>query len=452
MIWFLTLLLFLIIILHLKKRKVYLLKCRLHFKKARVGKIHFFKHPYGLTFIAGETIKEKIFLDHVLKCINFHAPITYSEIDLPLLKFLDLTLPVYVEDNISLCEAKILNKLKEQFNLVIVSENQKLIKLIKNELKNRENVYFFNKNNISKKLNENLNKININYPSEKLKKDLSPKGFNYIFNEKFSDFCIEKRYENNDVLIEIKHNKCFLSAYDVKITKKSNKKINNLEFNYIFDNLGLNYYLFKRLKNMVIAKNLLTNKSFYFFSTAIENIAYSRVIGLKYSNYPCINAVFPLKNFSFCYGNVKPTKNCFQENLKLLKDLFSIKIETEDKKFNYFFNTYLKQRIVIEGFIGEKVEGDREKIISGFKNKKLSAYQCYVSLRDLFFEEIDGRILFKENAGYKLKCFFDDLEKTIQVERGENPHLKIDDVTYHNARVVSMRAIEKARGDIQIVL
>ena len=243
-----------------------------------------------------------------------------------------------------------------------------------------------------------------------------------------------------------------MSAYEVNIAKKSNKKINNLEFNYIFDDLGLNYYLFKRLKNTIIAKNLLTNSSLYFFSTAIEKISFSRIEGLKNSNYPCIKTIFPLKNFSFCYGNVKPTADCFWENLKLLKDLFSIKIETEDKKFNYFFNTYLKQRIVIEGFVGEKVTGEREKIVSDFKNKKLSAYQCYISLRDLFFEEKGGQILFKENAGYKLKYFFDSLEKTVQVERGENPCLKIDNVTYYNARVLSIRAIEKARGDIQIVL
>lgn len=429
-----------------------MLKCRIHLKKARVKKLHFFKKPFGLTFIEEGTIKEKIFIDHILKCTNFHAPITYSEIDLSLLRFLDLTLPVYVENNLDLSEAKIFKKIKEQFNLVIIFENAKLIKKIKNELKNRENVYFLNKKFISKKLNENLNKININYPSGKLSKNLSPKGFNYIFNEQYSDFHIKKTYENEDVLIEIKYNKCFLSAYDVKITKKTNKKLNNLEFNYIFDDLGLNYYLFKRLKNTIIAKNLLTNDTFYFSATAIENVNYSRINGLKYSNFPCINAVFPLKNFSFCYGNVKPTKKCFQENTKLLKNLFSIKIETEDKKFNYFFNTYLKQRVVLEGFVGEKVVGEKEKIISGFKSKKLSAYQCYVSLRDLFFEEKDGRILFKDNAGYKLKCFFDNLEKTVQVERGETPKLRIDDVTYFNARVVSMKAIEKARGDIQIVL
>ena len=131
--------------------------------------------------------------------------------------------------------------------------------------------------------------------------------------------------------------------------------------------------------------------------------------------------------------------------------LFNIKIETQDKQFNNFFNFYLPRRILIEGVLGgEAKDASIEEIKNAYKQKQISAYDCYISIKNNFIRETNDFYQFMFNSNYRLKLFFDEKTKIVNVQKGEKQRLVVDGINYFNLNSISKKACYDCKEDIFI--
>ena len=446
-----------------------ILKNRLHYKRVVLKSGRFTSKPQYLTFI-NLPFKYRALHDHVLKCITYHSPITYSKINVKLLKNsgINLTKPLYLQEypNKKLFKKLYLFSKKYDFNLVIFEKINKLKKYIK-YIKKNNNLKVLCESDISKELKENIYKLNINFNSQKLKQNTLNNGFifeNYKQNEHFDELNLVQCYYNNNFNIDIIKNKFKSTAYYLKIKNISNKT-NKINFNFVenFNSSNLSYYLFKRMGRCIKAINILTNEESFIYTSIIpKNVSYSSVDGLKTSNKPCLIFEFSLLLkageerkiiIAKSRETLKKYLNIFQENQVELKKLFNIKIQTGDKALDNLFNHTLPRRIALSGIESFK-GGDfsLEEVLKLYKENKISSYECYQLLKNKFVLENKDSLEFQPNLmNYKLKVFLENKVKTICASKGEKTCLNIDDVLYYNARTISKTALSKAKNEIKIV-
>ncbi len=450
-----------------KQNKI--LKNRIHFKLKLLKFNRYTSVPLNLTFNLKLPLKKRKIYDHVLKCIIFHSPITYSNIDTNILKNsgIDVSIPLYLEKYPCKNLFKILYEINKKYNFnLIIFDAQKNLKFYKKYIKHNNKLKVLCENEISKKLKENIYKININYKSNKLKELNLSSGFifnNFKVREYFKDINLIQNYYNNFFEINIIQNKFISKVIKIELKNITNK-LQCISFNYIKDlSLNeLNYYLFKKQGRTIVAENLFTQNKLYLYTSHDANVCFSKVLGLKNSNRPCVNLEYDIKlkpkevKYILIIESCKEIKNKqseFESNQQKLRKIFNIKIQTENLVLNNLFNNLLPKRITLNGiqdFSHKKLSID--EVLNKYKHGLISDYECYVLLKENFIIENDDKFEIQTSfMTYKLKLFLKNKIKTISASKGERPCLNIDDVIYYNARTLSKTAIDKARGEIKIV-
>ena len=446
-----------------------LLKNRLHYKIVFLKGGSFSRKPQNLTF-KNLPFKDRALLDHVLKCINYHSPITYSKINVSLLKNsgINLNIPVYIENQPN---KKLFKKLeninkKLNFNLIIFEKTNKLNWYTK-YLKRNKNLKVLCYSDISKELKENLYKININYISPKLQEKALNDGFNFYnfkLKEHFEDINLLQNYFNDKFNIKVIKNKFYATANYLEI-KNISTKTEVLRFNFVknFNEDKLSYYLFEKNGRCIKAINLLSGEEQFFYTSILPtDVTYSSVDGIKNSNKPCLKMSFCLslkageeRRVLLTESNesLKDYLGLFEENQIELKKLFNTKIQTGNRALDTLFNFTLPRSITLSGV--QKFQGgdySLEEILKRYKEDKISSFECYKLLKQKFVVENKDIFELQPNAmNYKLKIFLENKVKTISAIKGEKTCLNIDDVLYYNARTISKSALSKAKKEIKIV-
>ena len=422
----------------------------------------------NLTFNINVPLKDKKFYDHILKCLNYNSPITYSKINLDVLKNsgIDITLPIYVEHSPNKKLFKQLVDIKNFYNfcLVILCKGSEL-KLYR-KFKNINNIYILVEREISKSLKENLYKININYQTPKLQENKEDEGFDFgdcNLKEHFEGYNLIQNYSNINFEINVNRTKYVFNSYRVDVRNKS-KDTQKLSFKFakLLNNEKLNYYKFLYKNKVIEAFNLLNEKQYFIYtSIKAKNIKFSLVDGLLNSNRACIIVYFEIvlkgnEQKTFFINESDDRDNVFEmyeKNIVSLKRILNVQISTNNKKLDNFFNFLLPKKIIINGMTNCKYEHLSINEALNLYNKGLiSDYECYKHIKESFLiEKTDNIELISNNMNYSLKIFFENMSKNISVSHGEKAYLNIDDVLFYNTRIVSKSALKKANGDIEIV-
>ena len=447
----------------------FILKTRLHYKRVNLKGQSFFNKAMNLTYNLKVPLKDKKFYDHILKCLNYNSPISYSKIDIKLIKNcgIDVNYPIYIEHSPRKEKLKKLIDVKRlyDYNLVIFCKVSEL-KCYK-KFRNIDKMYVLVEREISKSLKENLYKININYKTPKLKEYKEDEGFSFSglnLKEHFENFCLVKNYYNQDFDININSAKYKYDSFKISLKNKSKitRKI-TFKFVKLLNKEKLNYYNFSFKNKTIEAYNLLKGtKNFLYCSLKPKHIKYSLVDGQLYSNQACIIVLFEItlksneeKSIYICESceNCEDIFNMYKNNILSLAKTFNLQINTQNKQLDSLFNVILPKKIIINGITACKYEHlSICEAVDKYKENKISAFECYRHIKEAFLiEKCENFELLPNNMNYSLKIFFENMSKNISVSHGEKAYLNIDDVLFYNTRIVSKSALKKANGDIEIV-
>lgn len=374
----------------------------------------------------------------------------------------------------------------QNFNLIIFYIENQPIKRLKTFF--RKDAKFFNISDLSKDLKENLLKLNINH---KEKQELDFKQINEIrlknFKENFqklvyfNNFYLETVLKNQDFNINIKQTYFkgeffFVNAkiFNISITSKNFQimfsKVFALEkFDYLVLNKEKDYYTIKSLFNEF--------KYFIFSSKKVKNIRLKKI-----RNSQKYNLKFELKqdqneNFSWIYIGKIPVhnilnlefnelkKNDFKQIyyiiLNKIKKQFNLKLNSSSRDINFYFNTYLPKRIVLENlknikpknFLSENFDINDEnflnsisfkQLISMHKNKQLSAFEIYNFMSNKLLLQKNNFLYINktELKNYELKLFFENKLKSIFVKSDIKKRLIIGDISYYNCQNISLKTLK----------
>lgn len=299
----------------------------------------------------------------ILNRVNYHAPINYDG-DIPykeiIKKGIDLSLPVFIMKKplIKALETAFKKaKNQKEFNLILTNKNRRLLKL-----KN-----CFCVEDVEKL---SLEKLDVNYKTNS-KYVLVEKGDYVKVGEKLDfkhdDFCNIAKTTNNDVLILSKQ--FILNGENIIIELVNTKKENKVVEIEVNRELKKGCYSFSKNRNSLKIQNLFTNENLFFnFNFGKIKERFSCLDGVENCNFSRVNfqGKIQLKPFEkkvvflnfgkdkIILSDRKEIEGFFQHSKTSLQKIFNVKIESENKFFERFFNEVLPCKIWNTWLKGER--------------------------------------------------------------------------------------------------
>ncbi len=446
-------LLFIIIMLAiLKSLKEKTLKSRKRYNRARLKAKKFVQVVYDNSEVKSLKLelKEKVWLDQTLTRIRVNAPRLLSKnINLEVLSGIDLSKPIFIFEDEERKKLKsfLLAKKFEAFTLIFISN-----KNFKNKPKE---LIFIQKNIDNLEIILNLEKLNINYKQEKRNK------ISVVHHEKkFNNLVLEMSFEENGFCV--KAQKIFLGERFVK-TSIFNKNNKNGRFCFdFFDFLSKNIYFFDYgNKNIHVADVINKEEKYYYFSNKINEVSFS-ANEYSYSKEPCvfskINVFLKAGEEKILYIfilNSEKKKIDFSKIFEIksdeLKEIFGTKVYSGNRKIDYYFNSFLPRMSVLENsyLYKEKKEIlslDIFDIIELHKEKKLTAFDAYMHIKNKFLIKAKECVTFKNPLGknFALEMFFEGVKKRVEVCEGEQNKLVVNGMEYLSVNSISFSQLKKS--------
>ncbi|MDD4686114.1 MAG: hypothetical protein PHI76_02370 [Clostridia bacterium] len=420
----------------------------------------------------------------ILDKLRNNQPSTYTEknyISLIEPTGIKLNKPIFLEyfDSLSMNYVKNLWLAKQiqNFNLIVFFNTENDINQYKAFFK--DEAKFFNVVDIAKNLKEHLINLNINYER---KQSIVLKKTDEIvplrkFNEEitFENFCIKRKFTERKICLEI--NQTYYNGHYFFINVKSELEVKyfKLKFIKIIDINKFDYLNFQKKRNHYEIKSLINNFEWHFYSKAkIKNFKLSKIKNSNSYELSCILEIKIEKNsenfYCIYFGNdiTENVLNLSDEYIKnsILKKqerMFNLKIRSNDKKLNFYFNKYLPSQIILEG-IKNKYQGiintntiknddffklNKEitfyDLIKLHKKKALSSLKIYEIMfkKFLILKEKFIYINKTELANYELKLFFENELKTIYVKSGKRKKMIIGGINYYNCQNISNKILKE---------
>ena len=300
----------------------------------------------------------------ILQRIKYHAPkLQGQEVDYSLLEAIgiDASLPIFmIKKPINKVLFKAIENVKKniKFNLILIEKPLFNV----NKLKSLENSYVLYKDEIGDNLNNTLELLNINYMTKSdFKNDLKDEfikinGQKLIFD--YFPYFYSKKMMSEGMIFDVRN--FLLNGKNIMINILNTKKIKQKAKIEINIPLPRGYYLFKKSRNCVEIKNLISKEvAFFNFNFQGIKLAFSNMAGIESCTFACINACCELTllpqqkqtlyfNFGenkYCLYNAKLIEYFFLLSQKKFNEIFDIKVQTRDNDFDNNFNRYLPQKI-----------------------------------------------------------------------------------------------------------
>ncbi|MBO5022437.1 MAG: hypothetical protein J6C53_03060 [Clostridia bacterium] len=300
----------------------------------------------------------------ILQRVNFHAPKPRdSEIDYSVLNIvgIDASYPIFIFKkplNEIFYKAFSLAKQEVEFNLILT---EKPLVKAKN-IKKLSKTFVFSQEEMGGMLLLALENLNINYLSHATFDKIKSKEYIKIAGQELNfDFLPYFKRNNamfNGVLVESK--KFLLNGKNV-IINLANTKLESREVD-IEINIPLprGYYFFKQSGNCVEIKNLTTMQKAYFnFNLPCEKLSFSLIGGIESCTFAGINlkckvCLLPKQtlklyyNFGdkkYCFSSPKEVELFFNLSQQKANEIFDVKVQTRDIKFDDKFNRSLPREI-----------------------------------------------------------------------------------------------------------
>ncbi len=385
----------------------------------------------------------------ILQRVNFHAPkpkdsqIDYSVLDIV---GIDASYPIFIFNkplNDVFYKAFCLAKQEVKFNLILTQKPHLKIKSIQK----LPDTFIFTQEEMGSMLLIALENLNINYLSyapfdkilsqEFLKIDGQELNFDYV------PYFKRKKAMFDGVIVDAK--KFLLNGKNITInltnTKEERREI-DIEINIP---LPRGYYYFTKSKDCVQIKNLTSMEKAYFnFNLPNENLSFSLMGGLESSTFAGINLKckicllaketrklyynFGDKRYSF--KNPKDIEYFFNLSQQKANEIFDIKVQTRDSKFDNAFNFSLPQKIWEKW---EKFDADEES-----ENLWLKTRGQIVKTSP------KGEQITKDFKGLKEVKMYRNLGwKRVFVLRGEGNYLFANKIKYFNYNLLTNEIFAK---------
>lgn len=285
----------------------------------------------------------------------------------------------------------------------------------------------------------------------------------------FKNYFLKKQFIEKGFCLEI--SQTYYNGYYFFInTKTILAKSIKLKFLKTINIDKLDYLNFSNKRNYYKIKSLINNFEWYFYSTTkIKNFKLSKIKNSNCYELSClleINIDKSSENFHYIYfGNYKAEIILSAEQIKnsILKKqekMFNLKIKSNNKKLNFYFNQYFPAQIILDAInnVKQKLnnlsddeffkfykETSFNNLIKLHKEKVLSSFETYQIMfkKFLILKENFIYINKTELANYELKLFFENELKTIYIKSGKRKKMIIDGINYYNCQNISNKILKK---------
>ena len=353
----------------------------------------------------------------IVNRVKFHAPkLVDDRVDFDLLAVvgIDRQLPIFKFDkplDKIFYHAFFEAKKEVPFNLILTEEPL----VGEKKVKGLANTFVMFEAEMGSSLLASIEKLNINYRSNTSFKSEIEEDYMKINDRKieleYIPYYLHKKGSDNNIIFEIKefllNGKNFLLSFT---NPYKSKKSVRFEINVT---LPKGYYFFKNDGNAVEIESLTSGDKAYFnYNLKGAKFSFSCIGGLESSTHACINLSFqtellPLeqKRFYFNYGenkylflSAKQAKDFFDLSQNKMDEIFDIKINSKNKKFDGIFNRYLPQKIWLS-WLKNDIDEESENFYLKTKQSLLKKVDGGVQIN----EEIEGlkEVRFFRNSGWK---------------------------------------------------
>lgn len=321
----------------------------------------------------------------ILQRVKYHAPKPKeSEIDYSLLSVLniDACYPIFIFKkplNKIFYQAFLNAKKHAKFNLVLTEKpllNEKKVEKL-------EKTYLILNDEMGGALSDTLEALNINYLSHcNFKSEFKGefiKVNDQILSFDYLPYYYTKKIINDGVIFDAKQ--FLLNGKNTIInlinTKNQSKKV-KIEVNIP---LPRGYYFFSRGFDYVEIENLTNKQKAYFnFYLKKAEFSFSNMTGLESSTFASVNMICEIElkphekkqvyfNFGenkYCFYDPKSTEEFFKISQIKFNEIFDVKVQTRNIKFDNDFNLSLPRKILEKW---QKFDIDEESINSWLKIK-----------------------------------------------------------------------------------
>ncbi len=385
----------------------------------------------------------------ILQRVNFHAPKQEGiDIDYSILQVvgIDASYPIFVfkkKMNDIFLKAFLQSKKEAKFNLILTEKP--LFK--EKHLAKLDLTYLLLKEEIGSTLANTLEGLNINYvtksgfeknfSSEYIKVQGKTLNFDFVPYYKFRNARFEGvNIEAKQFLLNGKNSSIAL------LNTTNQRREMSIEINLP---LPRGYYSFKKGKKSIEIKNLTTGEKAYFnFNLPLPYISFSMMNGIESCTFACINlrcqiSLLPRQsqkiyyNFGdnkYCFSSPKEVEEFFKLSQQKANEIFDVKLQTRDKKFDNDFNLSLPRKIWEKW---EKFDVDEES-----ENSWLKIKQQAIKIHD------KGVQISRDFKGLKEVRLYRNLGwKRVFVIHGESNYLFADRVKYFNFNLLTKEIFAK---------
>ncbi|MDD4816103.1 MAG: hypothetical protein PHQ62_03105 [Clostridia bacterium] len=403
--------------------------------------------------------------------VRYQKPKIYAQkIDKKLVENSGIKLdkPLYVEKakNINFDYAKSLWLAQKicPFSVVVFFENELSILAKKKFL---STAIFLKKSDLNITLKQNLLALNINIFEPLFFENIARNSLQILPSKNiettFKNYSLQKTFLGKNFCLNIGQTFFNGKFYFFNNLIKYNKKIKIILKNIIKNNI-FDYFLIKKIKFGYLFESVINKINYYFLSNkTIKNI---KILPIKNSKNFCLIAEifvdFSLpqnQNFVVYFG--KENFDIFTENLQgkivgFIEKKFALQLETQDKKLEFYFNKFLPKQIILDSISCKNFDfvlpqNFEEKnltfnqIIDLYKSKKISSIFCYNLIKNKLFTERENLIILNKNelANYRLKLFFENSIKKINVSESKQIKLIINDISYYNCKSISLQTLKE---------
>lgn len=350
------------------------------------------------------------------------------------------------------------------FNLIIFFTNKDYILPYKKFLKDAK---FFCLSEVSAKLKSSIFNLNINQKKLanfvlKNESEITANKVPFVV-KKCKNFMLQSECEVCQNLVSLEQTFLNGNFYFFNNITKNNKKIIILIKKIIKNNKN-NYFLIKKVNNKYFLYNFSTKEKINILSNMPIKRVYLSKVKMSASYNINIQITMPQnlnKSTSFFVYIGQENIDLANINIKekifyLINNYFNVKINTNNKKINYYFNNYLPQKIILDK-INDKFctrsmcqnlpnnLQNFDEVLSLYKCKKIDAFEAYICIKNLLFSWQKNMLTFKSNLtkNYLLEMFINGMKKSFNISQSTTQKIVVGGVEYINCKSISKNLLEK---------